>query len=270
MAVGLGRGPLRVALLREAGFDVRYHDLETPFGVAAIEVLRGTSDIVHCAALSSPYGPARAFAAANVDATRHVLALGQTLGVKRFNHISSASVRFTPTDQPEVREDVPLPAPFNANARTKAQAERLVLAAYELCPVVLRPHGIYGAGDPALVPRLLRAVRSVPLLRDGRARIDLTHFDDVVAAILAAMGAGDAFRGRSSTSRAERSCRSQKLPQRLVRRSVWSCARARCNWGDLWRRRGLSRRSALGCPERQSLRSPAMGWRCSLTPKALI
>lgn len=76
MAVGLGRDPLRIALLRDAGFDVRQHDLETAFGVAAIEELRGTNAIVHCAALSSPYGPARAFAAANVTATRHVLALG--------------------------------------------------------------------------------------------------------------------------------------------------------------------------------------------------
>lgn len=198
MVVGLGRDPLRVAQLHEAGFDVRQHDLETPFGVAALQALRGVSAIVHCAALSSPYGPAPAFAAANVTATRHVLALGQALGVKRFIHISSASVCFAPVDQLNVREDDPLPAPFNAYARTKAQAERLVLAVDELCPVVLRPRGIYGAGDTALVPRLLRAARRgpLPLLRDGRARIDLTHVDDVVAAISAALKAGSAVRGQ--------------------------------------------------------------------------
>lgn len=196
--IGLGRDPLRIAALRKAGFDVRHHDLELPFGAAALDGLGAVRAIVHCAALSAPFGPARAFAAANVTATRHVLDLGQALGVTRFVHASSASVCFRPADQLAVREDDPLPAPFNAYARTKAEAEHLVLAARGLGPVVLRPRGIYGAGETALLPRLVRAARRgpLPLLRNGRGRIDLTHVDDVVAAILMALQADTAVHGQ--------------------------------------------------------------------------
>ncbi|TIW90860.1 NAD-dependent epimerase/dehydratase family protein, partial [Mesorhizobium sp.] len=64
-------------------------------------------------------------------------------------------------------------------------------AAPAIHPVVLRPRGIYGAGDRALLPRLIKAAknRPLPVFRDGRARIDLTHVDDVVDAVMVALAA---------------------------------------------------------------------------------
>lgn len=91
-----------------------------------------------------------------------------------------------------------LPEPVNAYARTKRQSEEIVLAAPGIGPVILRPRGIYGAGDRSLLPRLLGAARQrpLPLFRDGQARIDLTHVDDVVDAVIAALGAGNAAEGQ--------------------------------------------------------------------------
>ena len=95
-----------------------------------------------------------------------------------------------------MKEDSLLPTPVNTYAQTKRQTEQIVLAATGVDPTVLRPRGIYGAGDTTLLPHLLRtaAKRPLPIFRD---KIDLTHVDDVVSAILAAMGsdvAGEIFK----------------------------------------------------------------------------
>lgn len=193
--VGIGRDPARIEHLRARGFDLRALDLTRPMAVQGFD---GVGAIVHCAALSSPFGPFASFYAANVTATGHVLALGRALGVRRFVQMSSASVCFAPQDRLGVTEDMPLPRPFNAYARTKALAEAQVLAAPDLGPIVLRPRGIYGAGDTALVPRLMRAMQRgpLPLLRNGRACIDLTHVDDVARAVSAALSPGDRAAGQ--------------------------------------------------------------------------
>jgi nucleoside-diphosphate-sugar epimerase len=153
--------------------------------------------IIHCAARSAPHGPARAFTTANVTATSNLLDLAHTLEVGRFLFVSSSSVSFAPTDQLGVRESDPLPPPFNAYAASKQQAEALVLSRVPTA-TILRPRGIYGAGDSALLPRLLRAARRgpLPLLRDGQARIDLTHVTDVVDAVLATLQAGPVAHGQ--------------------------------------------------------------------------
>lgn len=149
------------------------------------------SAVVHCAALSSAWGPAAAFREANVNGTAHALAFARDAGARRFVHISTPSLYFRFRDQPMVREDTVLPPPVNAYAATKGEAERLALSAEDLDVIVLRPRGLYGAGDMALLPRLLRAARAgpLPLVRDGRAETDLTYIDDAVEAVCAALTA---------------------------------------------------------------------------------
>ncbi len=147
--------------------------------------------VVHCAALSSPWGRRADFVAANINGTRAALDFAQRAGARRFVHISTPSLYFRFADQLGMREDAALPPPINAYAETKRAAEALVLAADALDPIILRPRGLYGAGDTSLVPRLLAAARTrpLPLMNEGRAATDLTHVDDVVAAIVAALNA---------------------------------------------------------------------------------
>lgn len=150
---------------------------------------RGADAIVHCAALASPWGSRRAFERSNVEAVREVLAACRAQGVAGLVHLSSPSIHFTFADRLLVREDAPLPRPVNAYARSKRAAEELVLAAALPHSIVLRPRAIFGPWDNALLPRLLRLVRlgRVPLLRGGRALVDLTYVDNVVDAIEAAL-----------------------------------------------------------------------------------
>ncbi|WP_374619119.1 NAD-dependent epimerase/dehydratase family protein [Devosia sp.] len=192
--IGLGRDA--AAGQRLVADGVRFQ----PIDLALSDALPGEAaeGFVHAAALSSNWGSREAFHAANVTGTAHALALARRLGVRRFVHISSPSVGFRFADQLGVTEEVPLPRPVNAYARSKAQAESLVLSAGDLSPVVLRPRGLFGPGDRALLPRLVRAARSgpLPLLRGGEAVTDLTHAEDGVSAIAAALLAGPQVAGR--------------------------------------------------------------------------
>lgn len=148
----------------------------------------GATTFVHCAALSSPWGDYSAFHMANVRATEALVALARRIGVAHFVLVSTPSVYFRFADQIGLPEETSLPPPVNAYARTKALAEGC-LARSGLPFTILRPRGIYGQGDTGLLPRLLRAAQNgaLPLLRQGQAVTDITHVDDVVAAICAVL-----------------------------------------------------------------------------------
>ena len=197
-AIGLGRDEARCRALQDAGLTTVSADLS--HSILHLAGIIGRVDaVVHCAALSAPWGRLAAFHAANVEGTRNALDLAETLGARRFVNISSPTVYFEMKDKVAVTETASLPRPINAYARTKAEAEQLVLARPKLGPVNLRPRGIYGAGEETLLPRLIAAARRgpLPLLRSGAAAIDLTHVNDVVAAIEAALNASPAVEGET-------------------------------------------------------------------------
>lgn len=192
--VAVVRDTAKAAALQQRGVTIILGDL-----TAAVETGLTADAFVHAAALSSNWGRRADFLAANVDGTGTAIALARAMGVRRFVHISSPSIYFRLADQLDVREDVALPIPINPYAETKAIAEQRALGATDLRPVILRPRGIYGQGDTALLPRLVRAARRgpLPLLRDGQAVTGLTHVDDVVDAIIAALNADEPAVGRA-------------------------------------------------------------------------
>src|SRR5207248_2666534 len=73
---------------------------------------------------------------------------------------------------------------------TKARAEQLVLKANgsALATVALRPHLIWGPGDPHLTPRLLALARAGHLRRIGLSdkKVDCVYIDNAAAAHLLA------------------------------------------------------------------------------------
>ena len=124
--------------------------------------------VVHCAALSAPWGPPAAFRAQNVEATRNVIDYARRCGCTQFVFISSSSVYYQHGDQWNLTEETPFPAkPINVYAATKLEAERLVQAS-GLPAVILRPRAVFGPGDTVLFPRILRAAQRGVLPRMRR------------------------------------------------------------------------------------------------------
>ena len=196
-ALGQGRSAQRSAALSANGLDVVRWSL--PDRAPDNPKLDQVDAIVHCAGLSAPFGHPEAFHTANVLGTQSVLSFARERGVKRFVFVSSPSIYFALADQLNVPEDMPLPRPFTPDAQSKIAAERLVKSAPEVGPIILRPRGIYGPGDTALLPRLLKAAssRALPRFRQGRAQIDLTFVDDVVDAVSKALTVEQVLEGQA-------------------------------------------------------------------------
>lgn len=153
--------------------------------------------VVHCAALSSPWGRWSEFEHANVTGTARVLQYARRVGARRIVHVSSPGIYAAPRDRLAIREhEVDPSRPMNHYIRSKLHAEALLRAAGPDGPevVVLRPRGIIGAGDPGLVPRLLRVHErvGVPLLHGGRGLVDLTAVENVALAVRLAAEVPDA------------------------------------------------------------------------------
>jgi nucleoside-diphosphate-sugar epimerase len=165
-------------------FEVRYErwDIETPRKRELdVDVL------VHSAAYVDDWGPPEAFFCTNVRGTANVLAC--TPSTTRFVHLSSASVYDLRRDKSFVREhDLPRSlAGLDSYSYTKHLAEQLVFE--RKGSVVLRPHAVYGPGDPHIVPRWLGAIRFgwMPLLGAGKNRISVTHVDNLASAVVLAV-----------------------------------------------------------------------------------
>lgn len=168
---------------------VRYVELDHGSATAASrlrEAAAGADAVVHCAALASPWGRKALFRRANIDSTWEVLAACAAHGITRLVHISTPSIYFSYHDRLGITEDGPLPPPATEYARSKRQAELMVLAAALPHGVMLRPRAIFGPWDQTLLPRLLRLMQygRVPLLRGGRALLDMSYVDNVVDAVL--------------------------------------------------------------------------------------
>jgi nucleoside-diphosphate-sugar epimerase len=185
-----GRNRQSGLALREAGIEVALGDLTDETGLRAL--LEGIDAVVHCAALSSPWGAYRDFNAINLVATQTLLKAASEAGVSRFVFISSPSVYAEMEDRLDLTEQDPIAQPaLNAYAATKALAEREVLAANSenMATVILRPRAIVGPHDTVLLPRILKIMETgrFPLLRGGAALVELTDARDVADAVLCAL-----------------------------------------------------------------------------------
>lgn len=176
--------------LSRDGVDVCRGDLSDTQAVS--RAVEGVDAVIHTAAKAGVWGPRIAFHRANVVGTENVLAACRRHGVTRLVFTSSPSVVFDAADQHGVDESVPYPRHYlAAYPETKATAERAVLAANgpELATTALRPHLIWGPGDPHLVARILARGRAGRLRRLGRAPrpVDSVYIDNAADAHLLAL-----------------------------------------------------------------------------------
>jgi nucleoside-diphosphate-sugar epimerase len=156
---------------------------------AVAEACRGVETVFHVAAKVGVWGPYDEFFRTNVLGTRAVLEGCAALGVRRLVHTSTPSVVYNGRDLAGADESLPLtkdcPSPYPI---TKALAEAEVLAANAagFRTIALRPHLIWGPGDPHLVPRILARARAgrLRIVGDGRNRVDMVHVENAADAHL--------------------------------------------------------------------------------------
>jgi nucleoside-diphosphate-sugar epimerase len=150
----------------------------------------GVDLVFHVAAKPPPWGKYRDYYKTNVTGTQNVIDECIRSNISRLVYTSTPSVVFDGTDMQGVDESVPYPARFNAfYPETKAMAEQLVLQATgkRLRTVVLRPHQIWGPGDPHFAPRLIARAKKLKRIGSGNNLVDTTYIGNAVDAhILAA------------------------------------------------------------------------------------
>ena len=151
----------------------------------------GTGTVFHVAAKVGVWGRYADYFSVNILGTRAVLEGCRKAGVPRLIHTSTPSVVYNGLDLAGADESLPLTTRCPcAYPLTKAVAEREVLAANSpgLRTVSLRPHLIWGPGDPHLIPRLLERARSgrLRIVGSGENRVDMVQVENVVDAHLLA------------------------------------------------------------------------------------
>jgi nucleoside-diphosphate-sugar epimerase len=172
---------------------------------AVLRAARGCDIVFHVAAKAGVWGSTESYHRANVVGTDNVLSACSTEGIERLVYTSTPSVTFAGTDQVGVDESAPYASRYLSDyPRTKAIAERRVLESNgaDLATVALRPHLIWGPGDPHLVPRILERGRSgtLRLLGDQPNEVDSVYVDNAADAHLLAadrLAPGSAIAGKA-------------------------------------------------------------------------
>lgn len=155
-------------------------------------VCSGVAGVIHTAALAGVWGKRDWFEDINVKATDYLLHEATSQAIGAFVYTSSPSVTFDGSPQIDVDESAPYPTEWLCDyPRTKAIAEQRVLQSdsSRLATCALRPHLIWGVGDPHLIPRVISRCRQRRLLRvgDGKNLIDTVHVDAAAEAHVLAL-----------------------------------------------------------------------------------
>ena len=194
----LGRNQAIGTELEQSGLRFVAADLRDAQAMKA--ACQGQDCVFHCGALSSPWGSFNTFYETNVLGTRHLVQGCLAHQIQRLVHVSTSAVYFTYADQLQIPESLPWPRPVGPYAKTKQLAEQEIRQAHKqgLSVITIRPRGIFGPGDTAILPRLLRASdrTGIPLIRQGKAVMDLTYIDNVVTALQCCQQAPDRLSGR--------------------------------------------------------------------------
>lgn len=196
----LGRSPQPQWAAR--GVQVIRGDLTDAASLSA--ACDGIDAVFHVAARAGVWGSWDSYYQPNVVGTRNVVAACRAQGVARLVYTSTPSVVFNRQAISGADESLPYGRKWLCHyAHTKAIAEQEVLAANceDLKVVALRPHLIFGPGDPHLLPRVVASALAgrLKIVGDGASRVDVSYVGDVADAHLNAF---DALQSGRSAGRA--------------------------------------------------------------------
>jgi len=176
--------------LAELGAECVRGDIRRPSDVSG--ACEGCDTVFNTAAVCDVVPDRQLYYDVNVSGCENVIAACRERHVHRFVFTSSPSVVMGAGDIVDGDESLPYQKRYlSPYPETKALAERMVLAANGdgLLTCALRPHLLWGAGDPHILPVMLRMADSGRLRRigNGRNRVSITHVGNAAHAhILAA------------------------------------------------------------------------------------
>lgn len=156
-------------------------------------VLEGVDVVIHTAAKAGVWGKKEDYWRINVDGTNNLLQAAKEVGISKFVHTSSPSAVWNGGDEIYLSEqDCPYPTTFLSHyPHSKAEAEKLVLAenSESFATTALRPHLIWGPGDPHLVPRILERAHRLRIVGDGTNKVGICYVENAAYAHLLAADA---------------------------------------------------------------------------------
>ncbi|OQY50658.1 MAG: 3-beta hydroxysteroid dehydrogenase [Desulfobacteraceae bacterium 4572_87] len=176
--------------LRASGVDVQRGDLADK--KAVMTAVEGCDAVFHVAAKPGIWGTYREYHATNVTGTENIIEACRQTGVSRLVYTSSPSVVFAGGSMEGVNESAPYPKSHPTHyLTTKARAENMVLSANSktLSTIALRPHLIWGPGDPNFLPRLIERRKSGRLAKLGKKPhlVDCIFIDNAADAHILAL-----------------------------------------------------------------------------------
>lgn len=141
---------------------------------AVEDAVKGVDVVFHVAAKAGIWGRAKDFHDTNVKGTQNIIAACLKHGVKKLVYTSTPSVVHPGGNVENGDESMTYPIYFEAEyPRSKAKAEKFINDANgsDLATVSLRPHLIWGPGDPHLIPRVIEKAKKGKLRKIGEQRI---------------------------------------------------------------------------------------------------
>jgi len=183
-------GRNRYPLLEEIGVECLRGDIADEEFMA--KSTQGVDAVFHVAALAGIWGSRQSYYHTNVLGTKSVIKGSLKNGVENFVYTSTPSVVFNRDDIEGGGEELGYASEFLCHyAETKIIAEKYTLEqasdSFRVC--ALRPHLIWGPGDPHLFPRLLESGKNNLLKQVGSGEnyVDISYIDNVAEAHLLAL-----------------------------------------------------------------------------------
>lgn len=149
--------------------------------------LQDIEGVFHVAALAGVWGDKSKFYQINTLGTQNIVNAAKELGIKTFVYTSTPSVVFGQDDIENGDESLDYPDHYlTSYAYTKSIAEKYVLDQCDdyFHAVAIRPHLIWGPGDPHLIPRLLEKSRAGKLKQvgEGNNLVDIIYVENAAVA----------------------------------------------------------------------------------------
>jgi nucleoside-diphosphate-sugar epimerase len=174
----------------EKGVEVAIGDLRDFSSLK--KATEGVNAVIHTAAKAGIWGDPEEYKEINQEGARKLLIAAEENGARYFIHTSTASVVYQGKDLLGVDESAPydenFPDPYPV---TKVFAEKLILSKNSdyFKTLSLRPHIIWGPGDPHFVPRILERARKgkLRLFKGGPYIFDSIYVDNAADAHVEAL-----------------------------------------------------------------------------------